>query len=76
MKGALKKRLGNSCRKKISGVNRKRERRTIAHVKALAPLTQTEAALKDTEEKCVSPEEELCMKLAERGELQGGLCKR
>lgn len=76
VKGASKEKSANSWRKKISGVNRKRQRRTAAHVKPLALLTQTEAALKDVEQKCVGLEEELCVKLAERGELQGDLWNR
>lgn len=76
VKRASKRRSGNSWRKKISGVNRKRQRCTAAHVQTPALLTQTEAALKDAEEKCVSLEEELRVKLAERGELQGDLWKR
>lgn len=50
----------------ISRVNRKRQRLIAAQVQTPALLTQTLAALKNGEKKCVSLEEELQVKLAEK----------
>lgn len=50
----------------VSRANKKRERRTKAHVDTLFLLSQTEAALKDSEQRCCRLEEELQTKLAEQ----------
>lgn len=71
-KGAQKTRSDGSWRNKISRVNRKRQRRTGAHGETLALLTRAEAARRDGEEKRVSLEEGLHMKVAGKGELLGG----